>query len=80
MTVYNLLEYSDNYADSSGSLLQFQRDQQNMTDLRNPANVTTAGSSFFKYKSNFFKDPSATGVLNGVKIAVPLKYLSIFFI
>ena len=27
MSMYNLLEYSDNYADSSGSLWQFKRDE-----------------------------------------------------
>ena len=48
MPMYNLLEYSDNYADSSGSLCHFKRDKQNMTDAGNPAKVTTAGSSYFK--------------------------------
>ena len=28
MPMYNLLEYSDNYADSSGSLWQFKRDEK----------------------------------------------------
>ena len=28
--MYNLIEYSDNYADSSGSLWQHKRDEQNM--------------------------------------------------
>ena len=42
MSMYNLLEYSDNYADSSGSLWQFKRDEQNMNNDRNPNNVTTA--------------------------------------
>ena len=39
--MYNLLECSDNYTDSSGSLYQFKRDEQNMTNAGNPANVTT---------------------------------------
>ena len=84
MLMYNLFEYSDNYADSSGSLWHFKRD---------PANVTTAGSSSFQYKSNLLKsllsrdstantnpDIANTNRLfpNG-KIVVPLKYLSIFF-
>ena len=38
----NLLEYSDNYADSSGTLWQFKRDEQNMNN-GNPADVTTNG-------------------------------------
>ena len=65
MPIYNLIEYSDNYSDNSRSLWVFKRDEIN-TD----ANVCTANSSSFKYKSD--------GTKNGVKIAVPLKYLSNF--
>ena len=32
MNMYNLLEYSDNFAESSGSLWQYKRRQQNMTN------------------------------------------------
>ena len=49
MPMYNLIEYSDNYSDTSGSLWQFKRDEQNMKN-GNPANFTTADSSSFKYK------------------------------
>ena len=42
MPMYNLLEFSDNYVDSSGPLWQFKRDEQNMTNAENPNNVTTA--------------------------------------
>ena len=45
MPIYNLLEHSDDYADSSGSLWQFKRDEQSMTDARNPDNVATNDSS-----------------------------------
>ena len=38
MPRYNLIEYSDNYADSSGSLYQFKRDES-PTDGGNPLNV-----------------------------------------
>ena len=72
MPMYNFLEYSDNYADSSGSLYQFKTDG-------NLANVTTAGSSSFKYKSSLLGNPVATGVLENPKIVVLLKYLSNFF-
>ena len=34
MPMYNLIEYSDNYADSSGSLYQFKRDESPMNDER----------------------------------------------
>ena len=36
--MYNLIEYSDNYSDTSGSLWQFKRDEQRMNN-GNPANV-----------------------------------------
>ena len=49
MLMCNLLEYSDNYADSCGSLYQFNRDEQKMNN-GNIADVSTAGSSSFKYK------------------------------
>ena len=50
---YNLIEYSYNYSDTSGSLWQFKRDGQNMNN-GNPSNVTTDDSTSFKYKSSFF--------------------------
>ena len=44
----------------------------------NPADVTTADSSSFKYKSSFFKtlEDDDNGVFKNVKIAVLLNYLS----
>ena len=53
LPMYNLIEYSDSYSDTSWSLWQFKRDEQNMNN-GNPANVTTDDSSSFKYKSSFF--------------------------
>ena len=47
MPMYNLIEYSDNYSDTSGSLWQFKRYEQNMNN-GNAANVTTADSLSFK--------------------------------
>ena len=81
MPMYNLLEYSDNYADSSARPYQFKRDEQNKNN-GNPANVTTDDSSSFKYKSSLLGNPVAVngiGVLRKAKIVVPLKYLSNFF-
>ena len=39
MPMYNLIEYSDNYADSPGSLYQFKRDESPMNNAVNPNNV-----------------------------------------
>ena len=74
MPMYNLIEYSDNYSDTSGSLWFFKRDEIN-TD----ANVSPANSSSFKYKSSIIGNTEADRTKNGVKIAVPLKYLSNFW-
>ena len=53
--MYNLLEKSDNFAESLRSLWQYKRDEQNMTNAGNPENVNTNDSSSFKYKSNPLK-------------------------
>ena len=77
-----MVEYSDNYADSSGNLWQFKRDEQNMTDAGNLKNVTTNDSSFLKYKSSLLGESAADGdnkKFKDVKIVVPLKYLSKIF-
>ena len=74
MPMYNLIEYSDNYSDTSGSLWQFKRDEiEGDVDLTVDAQHIPNNSSSFKYKSSFITDR------NGVKIAVPLKYLSNFW-
>ena len=39
MPMYNLIEYSDNYADSSGSLYQFKRDESPMNNAGNRLKV-----------------------------------------
>ena len=52
MPMYNLIEYSDNYADSSGSLYQFKRDESQMNNAGNPSNVDLDNSTSFKYKAS----------------------------
>ena len=74
MSMYNLIEYSDNYSDTSGSLWQFKRDEIiNNADVTNDDNAPS-----FKYKANLIGNTENNGTKNGVKIAVPLKYLSNF--
>ena len=49
MSMYNLIEYSDNYSDTSGSLWNFKRDEiTNNVDVTND-NIAPS----FKYKLNF---------------------------
>ena len=52
MPMYNLVEYSDNYADPSGSLYQFKRDESPMNDARNLLNLALDNSTSFKYKAS----------------------------
>ena len=75
MPMYNLIEYSDNYSDTSGSLWQFKRDEIiNNADVTNDNNAPS-----FKYKANLIGNTENNGTKNEVKIAVPLKYLSNFW-
>ena len=73
MPMYNLLEYSDNYQDSTGSLYQFKRDEP-PDDNANVANNTTS----LVYKSKVISGTDDNNV-NNVKLVVPLKYISNFF-
>ena len=47
MPMYNLIEYSDNYSDTSGSLWQFKRDEV----PANNVDLTINNSQSFKYKA-----------------------------
>ena len=74
MPTYNLIEYSDNYSDTSGSLWQFKRDEiEGGADLTVDAQHIPNNFPSFKYKSSFIRDR------NVKKIAVPLKCLSYFW-
>ena len=83
MPMYNLIEYSDNYQDSSATLCQYKRDEPPEDDA--VANLTANNSNSFKYKVKLLgnipqlaADDARVGRLN-VKIVVPLNYLSNFF-
>ena len=67
MPMYNLLEYSDNYQDSTGSLHQFKRDEP-PDDNANVANNTTS----LVYKSERISRTDDNNV-NNVKLEVPFK-------
>ena len=74
MPMYNLIEYSGNYFDTSGSLWDFKRDEiVNNADVTNNDNAPS-----FKYKTSITGDTEDNGINNGVKKAVPVKYLSHF--
>ena len=73
--MYNLIEYSDNYSDTSGSLSDFKKDEiVNNADLTNDDNNPSC-----KYKASLITNNETDGTKMGVKIAVTLKYLSNFW-
>ena len=80
MPMNNLIEYSDNYQDSSATLYQYKRDELPEDDA--VANLTADNSSSFKYKVSLLGDPVLDGNITkrSVKVVVPFKYLSNFFI
>ena len=75
--MYNLIEYSNNYSDTSGSLWQFKRDKVSADN----ADLTADNSQSFKYKAALVgKTVDAAGgnsFVKNKKSVVPLKYLSI---
>ena len=70
MPMYNLIEYSDNYVKTSGSLWQYYRDEPN---------DNLANSESFKFKVNITGKTPAADNEKDVEIMVPLKYLSNFW-
>ena len=83
MPVYNLIEYSDNYQDSSATLYQYKRDEPPEAD--GVADLTATNSDSLKYKIKLLGNVTevagdAAGVRRlNVKVVVSLKYLSNFF-
>ena len=79
MHMYNLIEYSNNYSDTSGSLWQFRKDE--VPD--NNANLNVTNSQSFKYKAALVgktKDyANPNSFVKNTKIVAPLKYLSNFW-
>ena len=79
MPMYNLIEYSDNYAKTTGSLWQYCKDipaldaDNNITEF---ADGNTTDS--FKFKLKITGQTGNDGTKD-VEIMVPLKYLSNFW-
>ena len=70
MPMYNLIEYSDNYSKTSGSLFQYFKDIPN---------DNLARSESFKYKVKITGKTSVEVNTKDVEIIVSLKYLSNFW-
>ena len=70
MPMYNLIEYSDNYSNTSGSLWQYYKDDPN---------DNLANSKSFKSKVKITGETPNNGNTKDVEIIVPLKCLSNFW-
>ena len=70
MPMYNLIECSDNYSKTSGSLWRYYKDEPN---------DNLADSELFKSKIKITGNTPADGNTEDVEIIVPLKYLSNFW-
>ena len=72
MSMYNLLEYSQNYRKAAGSLWNYYRDE--------PSNPLSSNSESFKYKTSIVgKTPADNDSLTNAKLVLPLKCLSNFW-
>ena len=67
MPMYNLIEYSNNYSKTSGSLWQYYKDE---------SNDNLADSKSFKSKVNITGSTPASCNKRDVKTIVPLKYFN----
>ena len=72
MPMYNLIEYSDNYQDSSATLYQYKRDEPPEDNAI--ADLTVNISSSLKYKVKLLGNPEVANNIAriNVKIVVPL--------
>ena len=61
MPMYNLIEYSNNYQDSSATLYQYKREEPPEADT--VADLTVNNSSSFKYKVNLLGNPVPTNLI-----------------
>ena len=78
MPMYNLIEYSDNYSKTSGSLWQYCKD---IPAVNNDAIVNFTDNSLtdsFNFEVKITDQTGDDGTKN-VEIMVPLKYLSNFW-
>ena len=77
--MYNLIEYSDNYQDSSATLYQYKRDEPPEANAID--DLTVDNSNSFKYKVSLLRNPVVADNIakRSTKIVVPLKYISNFF-
>ena len=78
--MYNLIEYSENYSKTSGSLWQYCKDIPTVHNNGNIFDFTVANATTnsFTYKSKITGYTDNNGRI-AIEIMVPLKYLSNFW-
>ena len=77
--MYKLIEYSDNYSQTSGSLWQYCKEIPAVVD--NDAIIDFNGADAtdsFNFKTKITVETNNNGIIN-IEIMVPLKYLSNFW-
>ena len=80
MLMDNLIQYSDNYSKTSGSLWQYCKD---IPDVNNNGNIIIFNGAndtdSLNFKSKIIGTTNDDGDIENVKIMIPLKYLSNFW-
>ena len=80
MPMYNLIEYSDNYSKTSGSLWQYCKEIPPVNNSGNIIDFTTTNTTdSFNFKTKIIGQINNKGRIDDVEIMVPLKYLSNFW-
>ena len=80
MLMYNLIEFSDNYSKTSGSLWQYCKD---ILDVNNDGDIVdfngANATDSFNFKTKITGQTNINGRIDNVEIMVPLKYSSNFW-
>ena len=75
LPMYNLIEYSDNYSKTSGSLWQYYKDIPAVDDDGDIEDFDGANATdSFNFKTKITGQTNDDGEINGVERLVPLKY------
>ena len=79
MPMYNLIEYSDNYSKTSGSLSQYCKEIPAVDNEDDIVNFNGANATdTFDFKAKITGQTDDDRDIKNVEIMVPLKYLSNF--
>ena len=79
MSMYSLIEYSDNYSKTSGSLQQYCKETPAINNNGDIVDFNGANATdLYNFKTKITGQTNNNGIIN-VEIMVPLKYLSNFW-